>query len=800
MVPESASRTKGPDGTVPRAVASMRGQVTFLPESHAHFIPSNRPQPPRRAGISIRQKLLALIVLLMIGVVTLLAVYLPARQIDAIQTALEAKALAYARLASKQLEPAIAFDDQQTAREVFESLAQDSDIASLALFKLQGEQLAARNNLGSYVPRGTTTEGPTIFRDSEHVAVLTPVVSLEGPRGMLAVELSTHGVAEQRELVTRDAMLAGLAALLLGGLGASLIATSLSRRLRAIARVADSVAGGNLDQSPIETNATRLDEIGTVAVAFNTMLSEIRSLVSQISIAALEEQVRLERLVAERTEALHARNADLKHVLDNVGQGFLTLDLRGQISRERSAVLETWFGVAPESGYFVDLLRGADPNVAAWFATGFDALKDDILPLELCLDQLPKRISASGRQLEIHYRPILGQLGAGARSFDVPTLRTLDPNVAQSLERLLVVVSDVTERLERERAEADEREVVRLFTRAASDRTGLLEFMAETAVQVEVVTQHARERETSLLKRTLHTLKGNTAIYGIDTISDLCHSLEDKLAESEALSHEDVARLSQRWSALRAKVQPLIDERVGRLVVTEEDYEALINAVDQGMGRNDLRALVGDWRLEPIRARLGRIAEHANALGQRLNKTLDVRIEANALRLSSEKWADFWSASMHVVRNAIDHGIEDPAERIALGKPLPAIFTLSARLTRERFTIEFIDSGRGIDWTAVTRRAKSLRLAAESRQDLVDALFADGLSTRGAVTEISGRGIGLGAARQACHDLGGKVEVDSTPGVGTTFRFIWPTSASGRGPATTSQSHAELPQAEVSQV
>src|SRR5690348_7175912 len=101
----------------------------------------------RRRGISIQQKLLALITLLVAGVVAVLAVYLPARQIAALQASLEAKAVTYARLASKQLESAVAFDDKETAREVFESLAQDSDVESLSLSNARGVVLAARGTL-----------------------------------------------------------------------------------------------------------------------------------------------------------------------------------------------------------------------------------------------------------------------------------------------------------------------------------------------------------------------------------------------------------------------------------------------------------------------------------------------------------------------------------------------------------------------------------------------------------------------------------------------------------------------------
>jgi two-component system chemotaxis sensor kinase CheA len=99
---------------------------------------------------------------------------------------------------------------------------------------------------------------------------------------------------------------------------------------------------------------------------------------------------------------------------------------------------------------------------------------------------------------------------------------------------------------------------------------------------------------------------------------------------------------------------------------------------------------------------------------------------------------------------------------------------LRTSLNERHFTIEFADDGRGIDWARVAEKAKARGLAAATHSDLVEALFADGLSTREAVTEHSGRGVGLSAIRAACRKLGGKVEVESQPNKGSLFRFIWP--------------------------
>jgi two-component system, chemotaxis family, sensor kinase CheA len=176
-----------------------------------------------------------------------------------------------------------------------------------------------------------------------------------------------------------------------------------------------------------------------------------------------------------------------------------------------------------------------------------------------------------------------------------------------------------------------------------------------------------------------------------------------------------------------------------------------------------------------VQARLSRMAEHAQGLAERLDKApIEVVVDAGKLRLARESWGEFWSSAVHVVRNAVDHGLEEPAERERLGKRVPARLELSARLDGERLVIELKDDGRGVDWDAVAAKARARGLPALSHQDLIDAMFTSGISTRATATEVSGRGVGLDVLKAACRRSGGAIEVESTRGKGTTFRFSWP--------------------------
>lgn len=137
---------------------------------------------------------------------------------------------------------------------------------------------------------------------------------------------------------------------------------------------------------------------------------------------------------------------------------------------------------------------------------------------------------------------------------------------------------------------------------------------------------------------------------------------------------------------------------------------------------------------------------------------------------------------VHLVRNAVDHGIESPEQRLAAGKPGIATVTIEASRIGDRFVLEVSDDGRGIDPAAVRRQAFEKRLmpseelAALTDEQVVELVFAAGFSTRAEISDISGRGVGMDVVRTAVEQIGGKVSLQGKPGAGTTVRIDLPTT------------------------
>jgi two-component system chemotaxis sensor kinase CheA len=130
---------------------------------------------------------------------------------------------------------------------------------------------------------------------------------------------------------------------------------------------------------------------------------------------------------------------------------------------------------------------------------------------------------------------------------------------------------------------------------------------------------------------------------------------------------------------------------------------------------------------------------------------------------------------LHLVRNAVDHGLEEPADRVAAGKPEEGTVRVRASMRSDRLRVTVSDDGPGIDLDALRRRLRALgRPVPSDRNDLAQTIFDDGFSTRESVTAISGRGVGLGIVQTAVEAIGGTADVSWKPGAGTTFTLEVP--------------------------
>ncbi len=473
----------------------------------------------------------------------------------------------------------------------------------------------------------------------------------------------------------------------------------------------------------------------------------------------------LEERVVERTRQLEQRNRDMRLVLDNVMTGLLTVDARGRLAAERSARIDDWFGAYEGNPAFTDYIAAVDEEFAASFALAHEALIEDFLPAELCLDQLPTQLRSrsTGRTYHVSYRPIAG--------------------LADDKGGLLIIISDVTDQLRLAQDEAEQGELLAMFQGFTRDRVGFVTFFEEASRLVGALIDPRADPATR--RRDLHTLKGNAAMMGARVLAELCHRAEDELALDGAALEVALARVGERWSTIARTMESVVGgQRRDVVEIPSTELDQLCADIHQGASPAAVEQRLSWFKLEPVERPLGRLSRHASVLAARLGKPdLTVTIEADDARVNPRQFGHLWSVLVHVVRNAVDHGVESPAERLARGKPAGGRLTLRAHRAVNELALEIEDDGAGIDWAMVGQAARCRGLPHQTDADLLNVLLSDGFTTSAVVTPTSGRGQGMAVVHQEVRRLGGVLSVRSARGRGTCWRMVLPLDPAAPGSA-----------------
>ncbi|MBO2009256.1 chemotaxis protein CheA [Hymenobacter negativus] len=270
---------------------------------------------------------------------------------------------------------------------------------------------------------------------------------------------------------------------------------------------------------------------------------------------------------------------------------------------------------------------------------------------------------------------------------------------------------------------------------------------------------------------------------------------EDEVAETD----EEAGKKMELSDLVYIQVKKLDNllNLVGELVIDRDRIMTLAQELDnpallataQHLFRisDDLQYSVMDARLVGVGVLLNKfprvVRDVASAEDKEVELILsgqDVQIDRNILQIITD-------ALLHLVRNAVSHGLETKAQRQQAGKPLVGHLTLSAMTERDDVLIQVRDDGRGIDTEAVRRKAverglTTANIAATLDEQAVWAfLFEPGFSMASKITDISGRGVGLDVVKLALDSLGGQLRVESELGAGTTFTLVLPTSIAVKG-------------------
>ena len=185
-------------------------------------------------------------------------------------------------------------------------------------------------------------------------------------------------------------------------------------------------------------------------------------------------------------------------------------------------------------------------------------------------------------------------------------------------------------------------------------------------------------------------------------------------------------------------------------------------------------------RMLPIESVFNRLPRVVRDVAARQAKQVELVIDGKDTELDRSVIEEIGDPLLHLLRNAVDHGIEKPAERIARGKPSTGCLRLSAAHADSFIVISLEDDGRGIDVEAVKRKAVERGVVTSdhaerlSDAEAVQLIFAPGVSTADKLSDVSGRGVGMDVVRANVEKINGSVEVHTRAGLGTTFTIRLP--------------------------
>ncbi len=259
-------------------------------------------------------------------------------------------------------------------------------------------------------------------------------------------------------------------------------------------------------------------------------------------------------------------------------------------------------------------------------------------------------------------------------------------------------------------------------------------------------------------------------------------------AKAEALPGESATpaslvrlKVSLLDQLLEAAADMVVNHSLLMQIARKHDLPDLKEGLEtHAMAIKRLEQVVLDMRMVPVAQVFNRFPRLVRDLARELGKEVHFEMEGAEIELDRMILDRLTDPLVHLLRNALDHGIELPAERTRAGKPLPALIRLAARRQQNKVLIEVSDDGRGLSTdtilqVALKRGVLTQRQAAGLDQHAIfDLICLPGFSTKAQASELSGRGVGMDVVKQTLNEMGGGLEIESQPGQGSLFRLTCP--------------------------
>lgn len=298
-------------------------------------------------------------------------------------------------------------------------------------------------------------------------------------------------------------------------------------------------------------------------------------------------------------------------------------------------------------------------------------------------------------------------------------------------------------------------------------------------------------------------------------------SLEDASANSaeKSASLKPASQLNAKTIRLPTELLDRVMSGVSDMVLARNDLAHRLSmagtqpTIDGPFERlttilSDVRDAITRMRMQRIEYLFGVFPRLVRDLSNELGKQVLIDFEGGNVELDREMVEMIRDPLTHIVRNALDHGIEPPSDRLKAGKRETGLLSIAARQSGNKISIVVTDDGRGLSAEKIAEKAvengiiDEAALSSMSREDILQLVFEPGLSTAATVSSVSGRGVGLDVVRENLERVGGTIRVTSTPGQGSLFYLTLPLTLSIIAGVTVEQGNEcfAIPQSYVEEV
>lgn len=251
-----------------------------------------------------------------------------------------------------------------------------------------------------------------------------------------------------------------------------------------------------------------------------------------------------------------------------------------------------------------------------------------------------------------------------------------------------------------------------------------------------------------------------------------------KIKETLKIDSELVEQLEAIIGEVHAFGRAIIDGRDSLEGLPDEVRGAVLGMCEASGLLRDVGARI---RMVSVGKMFQKMTRMVRDLSKKTEKLTRVVLEGEGTLIPRGMLDGLNDPLVHMVRNAVDHGIEEQAERAGTGKAPLATITLAARSEADRVVVRIAEDGRGLDREKILAKALSKGLVAQDAElndrEVYQLIFSPGFSTAAAVTAISGRGVGMDVVRRSIEGMGGRIEIESELGRGTTFEVVLPVRA-----------------------